>query len=1314
MRRAGLILGLAAFSAAAQTTTPPEIGSNSPSEFVRSRFAAAYYRNNFFSLCYSPPATDVIRVGTAGVAQMFQDAARTANTRLALIKANADEALRYTPDFSAIAGGDVYQVLAQMWAYTASVNNTSLTTPSALNTTGYPTMDTAACELPQGDATCLWQTFDRNYALFTYTKTLGVTTGQNFTLRDPFFTLWTNAGGMPVLGAAISAEQSVTSKISSSAGVWQQFQKGGLINITSGSAGARQVAVREPVYSIFIDRGGPAGELGFPLSEEQVLANGKKRQSFEGGTIEYGAGQDPVLLLQVKTVLIPVSGPLRLKLGESATLQVRLLDSSGLEVTGRVVNWATSNSRVASVDGAGATAVVRAAGGGVALITAVSEGAVSLPVQVFVSAPCCQAGEGAPTLAISQAIQDALTRSRLQVRIPTQAPVRRSGAGFVQEFLSLDGLTRYTVAVSESRGVGYVVSGTILSAWESLGGPPGALGYPVSDATAGGRQMFENQTALAGNPPAPVSGAILSKWGSLGYEAGVLGSPAGEPAQFLTFAASAGLAQPFQNGLILTCSAGAPAGRTIVVSGLILAAYLARGGPAGLLGFPLSDEVMIDGIRRQDFEGGVAEVAPGDVEARITEKDRRPLVTATPPVVTAGGRVRLAVGGFTPAAVISVQVDGQPDFDVSAPTGAFAWSVRVPASAAGSLVRIRAVSAGQSASGSYRIRSLREADPILIKVRGDSQLGVPGAILPQRLRVQLKDSAGSPLPGVPVRFEASPGAEVIDADGATDDSGQAEAALRLPAAEGVAVMTASAGGRVVTFAARSAAMSIQNFPKLSQQAGGTLGNGPAPVSEQGSLLASLASMIRYHQDRGELPVPNGPADAVSLNVFLKNYCSPDPAGTGVCDGFLTPPGADDQIVNIWRSSAFTGGAFTIEHSFADPFVQMRDWIAGGSPVLVALRMTADAQPAGMHFVVATGVAANTGILSFDPSGFFGRNSVNDFLSDFAVSGRVWRGSIAGVFRIALRPAAAGGFVVFSTAPVSLSRLGPECGATLGWLGRMAHPNSPPDPAPPIYIHYCDAASGTFQLDVNANLPWKLALNDMGAPAARALLDGSLPSSYRLTRELIWRLDPQIAELSPPPFAVSAASLQPDIASGTQIYINGLGLAGPGGGTEVRIDGRSARLFAVSPFRLTVEVPRDLEPGLWLLDIRSPLGELQAPIEIAAYAPAIFVDERGNGFVSNFDDRGVVNRPGQPARRGERIAVLATGLGRIEGLLPVQAVEAVLNGQPAIVDRVVPSQTVPGADLVIVRVPRSIAPGEALPLALVQGEKRTATVPVAVE
>ena len=53
-------------------------------------------------------------------------------------------------------------------------------------------------------------------------------------------------------------------------------------------------------------------------------------------------------------------------------------------------------------------------------------------------------------------------------------------------------------------------------------------------------------------------------------------------------------------------------------------------------------------------------------------------------------------------------------------------------------------------------------------------------------------------------------------------------------------------------------------------------------------MTAVAAILRYHQNRGELPAPNGSADPAGLNQFLTSYCPTDAKGVQTCDGFLVP------------------------------------------------------------------------------------------------------------------------------------------------------------------------------------------------------------------------------------------------------------------------------------------------------------------------------------------------------------------------------------------------------------------------------------------
>ena len=136
-------------------------------------------------------------------------------------------------------------------------------------------------------------------------------------------------------------------------------------------------------------------------------------------------------------------------------------------------------------------------------------------VNFIVISPCCQVGDGAPS-AVQQAFQDALARNKIVAQAPLPAPAARVGGGYVQMVQSADSNAVYMLAQSDRLGTAYVVAGAILARYQALGGPAGTLGYPASDASAGGTQLFANGAALGGSPVRLVTAPILAKWALLG------------------------------------------------------------------------------------------------------------------------------------------------------------------------------------------------------------------------------------------------------------------------------------------------------------------------------------------------------------------------------------------------------------------------------------------------------------------------------------------------------------------------------------------------------------------------------------------------------------------------------------------------------------------------------------------------------------------------------------------------------------------------------------------------------------------------------
>jgi len=380
-----------------------DVGSGAPSDGLTQRFQNAFFRNGFAYLVSLPPAGNVTRFGATGLIQEFNSVSQpagssttgTANAgpRLALIKSNMSTAL---PTDGSV---DVAQVLANIYSYYTSIG---------VNTAGSPTTDTINC--PQvTKIACEYQFFNKNYVLFSYDST--TFNGDNFAVRDPYYTKWKTLGGINGLGPATDIERNIT--IGGGAATVQLYVNGEIFNNTSGTLNGRVFVVTSPIYGAYVKTGDYSGFLGLPTSDDMVLSGANHRQTFQGGNLDYtvGSGVDPAVKLPVDSLsLLPyATSAFQLKQGDTLAIHANLYTANGAALTDRTVTWISSNSRVVTIAGSGYSAVAQAVGAGTALITAVSEGKVSPALTISVTAVCCQIGEGAPNPIISQAFQDAVT-----------------------------------------------------------------------------------------------------------------------------------------------------------------------------------------------------------------------------------------------------------------------------------------------------------------------------------------------------------------------------------------------------------------------------------------------------------------------------------------------------------------------------------------------------------------------------------------------------------------------------------------------------------------------------------------------------------------------------------------------------------------------------------------------------------------------------------------------------------------------------------------------------------------------------------------
>src|SRR5262249_10218989 len=192
-----------------------------------------------------------------------------------LIKSNMSTAL---PTDGSV---DVAQVLANMYSYYSGVG---------VNTAGFPTTDTLDCP-KVAPVACEYQFFSKNYVLFTYDS--ATFNGDNFAVRDPYYTKWKSLGGIDGLGPAVDIERNIT--INGGNATVQLYVNGDIYNNTSGTLNGRVFAVTAPIYAAYVKAGGYSGFLGLPTSDDVALAGGGRRQSFQGGNLDYTPGSEPVL-----------------------------------------------------------------------------------------------------------------------------------------------------------------------------------------------------------------------------------------------------------------------------------------------------------------------------------------------------------------------------------------------------------------------------------------------------------------------------------------------------------------------------------------------------------------------------------------------------------------------------------------------------------------------------------------------------------------------------------------------------------------------------------------------------------------------------------------------------------------------------------------------------------------------------------------------------------------------------------------------------------------------------------------------------------
>jgi hypothetical protein len=146
----------------------------------------------------------------------------------------------------------------------------------------------------------------------------------------------------------------------------------------------------------------------------------------------------------------------------------------------------------------------------------------------------------------------------------------------------------------------HLIKGDIRNKWEQLGWEKSSLGFPTTDETAvtGGAFNHFTNGSIYWSPSTnavKIAGPIRDKWAALGYERSVLGFPASDDG-----ANARGQYATFAQGAIMNSSQGG----SRVLTGGVLATYIATGLQDSPLGFPVTDEASGYGGREQLFQSG--------------------------------------------------------------------------------------------------------------------------------------------------------------------------------------------------------------------------------------------------------------------------------------------------------------------------------------------------------------------------------------------------------------------------------------------------------------------------------------------------------------------------------------------------------------------------------------------------------------------------------------------------------------------------------------------------------------------------------------
>ncbi|MDQ6663324.1 MAG: Ig-like domain-containing protein, partial [Acidobacteriota bacterium] len=258
------------------------------------------------------------------------------------------------------------------------------------------------------------------------------------------------------------------------------------------------------------------------------------------------------------------------------------------------------------------------------------------------------------------------------VALPPLADVKKFGPnGLVQEFQDTKKTTGVKLALVlpdiNSPTVIFQVLGDLYPYYSSLG--VAVAGFPTASEMhcplingiqctyqnfSLGTTLFAFQTPNSNGQNIPVDGPFYTKWMALGGVGGALGIPLGDDVAITSSFKTTANVQTFTGGAIYNITSGAQNGQTFAVIEPTYDVYRGFSGPAGLLGFPTSDNILSTGgptmgLNHQSFEGGTLQFMTGSTPVLVTPVTEVQLSPPGPLRLNLGDTVQVAANTFTGA-----------------------------------------------------------------------------------------------------------------------------------------------------------------------------------------------------------------------------------------------------------------------------------------------------------------------------------------------------------------------------------------------------------------------------------------------------------------------------------------------------------------------------------------------------------------------------------------------------------------------------------------------------------------------------------------